>query len=71
MTNPATYTETCQSGFCEGFEVDIDDCGMNPKWAQRLVSIVMDEHGSTLDGLCIICEDAIQGSGEYDEFNNW
>jgi hypothetical protein len=71
MTEPETYTETCQSGFCEGFEVPLGDCGMNPKWVQRLVSVITDELGTTWDDLCVNCEDAIRGSGEYNEFNNW
>ena len=69
-TDPETFTENCQSGFCEGFQVAWGDWGSDAKWVKSLISVNLDEFGNTLH-VCEVCEDAMKGSGEYNEFNNW
>ena len=69
-TDPETFTENCQSGFCEGFQVAWGDWGEDAKWVKSLIAVITNEFGDTTD-VCEVCEDAMKGSGEYNEFNNW
>ena len=69
-TDPETFTETCESSFCEGFEVAWGDWGSDAKWVKSLIPVILNDFGTTLH-VCEVCEDAMKGDGEYNEFNNW
>ena len=63
-TDPETFTETCESSFCEGFQVAAGD------WVKSLISVNLDAFGLTLH-VCEVCEDAMKGDDYFSEFNNW
>jgi len=70
VTNPETYTENCQSGSCEGFQVAWGDWGEDAKWVKNLIPVTTNERGATT-AVCEVCEDVMKGSGEFNEFNSW